>query len=95
MSLQRCIPGVIRGERVQVQAFSRQLFGQVADKLGILLARLVQLGALAQGLVVGGEGHGLGLLHLEPVHCHLEEDWTGERGIANGCLLIQTLPRQL
>ncbi|TNN88429.1 hypothetical protein EYF80_001211 [Liparis tanakae] len=47
---------------------------EIPDELCVAFARFVQLGALAQGLVVGGERHGLRLLHLKPVHRHLEND---------------------
>lgn len=50
------------------------LSGQVADELSVSLSGLVQLGALAQGLVVGREDRSLGLLHLEPVHSHLDTE---------------------
>lgn len=68
------VPGVVRGDGVGVQPLFGQMSGQVPDELGVAFTRFVQLGALAQGLVVCGEGHRLRLLHLKPVHCHLEND---------------------
>lgn len=57
-----------------MHVFFRQIFGQIPDELCVAFTRFVQLGALTQGLVVGRERHGLRLLHLKPVHCHLEND---------------------
>lgn len=57
-----------------MHALFRQIFGQVPDELGIAFTRFVQLGTLAHGLVVSGERHGLRLLHLKPVHCHLKDE---------------------
>ena len=50
------------------------LSGQVADELSVSLSGIVQLGALAQGLVVGREDRSLGLLHLETGHRHLDTE---------------------
>lgn len=68
---QSWVPGVVGGDGVGVQTLLWQILGQVSDKLGVALARFVQLGGVTLGLVVGWERDGLHLLHLEPVHRHL------------------------
>lgn len=70
------VPGVVQ---VGEQALFGEIFGQVPRKLGVAFARLVQLGALTQSQVVCGERRQLRLLHLKPVHRHLEERTEGER----------------
>ena len=62
------------------------IFGKITDKLGVSLSRLVHLSVFTQGLVVAGERHGLGLLQLEPVDCHLEKE--GGRGGKLECFQI-------
>lgn len=64
------VPGVVR---VRQQALFGEVLGQVPRKLSVAFAWLVQLGALAQSQVVRWERHQLCLLHLKPVHRHLEE----------------------
>lgn len=49
----------------------RPVGGKTPDEVDVPLARLVQLGVLAQRLVVDGQRDHLGLLQLEPVDCHL------------------------
>lgn len=57
-----------------MHSFFMQIFRQVPYKLRKAFAGFVQLGTLTQSLVVGGERHGLRLLHLKPVHRHLRKD---------------------
>ena len=52
----------------------QEFSGQVADERSVSRSGLVQLGSLAQGLVVGKEDRSRGLLHLEPVHSHLDTE---------------------
>ena len=73
-------PVPVGGDGVRVHAALGQVLGQVAHKFCVALAGLVQLGALAQRLEVGGKGDVLRLLHLEPVDRHLGADGhTGHR----------------
>ena len=63
---------LFRSRGVEGEGLGPGLVGrQAPDEVHVALPRLVQLGALAQDLVVDGEGHGLGLLQLEPVDRHL------------------------
>lgn len=57
-----------------MHTFFRQISWQIPDELSVTFSRFVQLGTLAEGLVVGGERGALHLLHLKPVHCHLGND---------------------
>lgn len=73
----RCVhsPRALRGGRVRgVRLRPRRVGGEAPDKVDVALARLVQLGVLAQALVVDGQRHHLGLLQLEPVDRHLQTE---------------------
>ena len=47
---------------------------ETPHKIDIALARLVQFRIFTQTLVVDGEGYDLGLLELEPVDRHLQQE---------------------
>lgn len=67
------LPRALRGGRVRgVRLRARRVDREAPDKVDVALARLVQLGVLAQALVVDGQRHHLGLLQLEPVDRHLQ-----------------------
>lgn len=63
------VPGVVR---VGEQSLFGEIFGQVSCKLSVAFAWLIQLGTLSHSQVVWWERLQLCLLHLKPVHRHLE-----------------------
>lgn len=66
----KTVPGAVR---VREQALFGEVFGQVSYKLSVALARLIRLGTLGHSQEVCGERLQLCLLHLKPVHRHLEQ----------------------